>query len=89
MYIILIPSGLIFLLTNIVFWLSFLPSFYVNNQNNKVSVSQPSPQPTKIPIPNASPQSKDPTQPQTKVAESKTSEPTKINTTEYFLLSFS
>ena len=80
---------MIFLLTNIVFWLSFLPSFYVNNQNNKVSVSQPSPQPTKIPIPNASPQSKDPTQPQTKVAESKTSEPTKINTTEYFLLSFS
>ena len=92
MRVILIPSGVIFCLTNMVFWLSFWPSglsfwpfCYINNQN----ISQPSPQPTKTPIPQASPKSKDPTQPQTKVAENKTSEPTKINTTEYFLLTFS
>jgi tetratricopeptide (TPR) repeat protein len=89
MYIILIPSGLIFLLTNIVFWLSFLPSFYINHQNNKVSVPKASPQATQTPIPTASPKSKDSTQTQTKVAENKTSESNKINTTEYFLLSFS
>ena len=63
--------------------------FYINNQNHKGSVSQLSPQPTKTPIPHASPKSKDPTQPQTKVAENKISEPNKINTTEYFLLTFS
>ena len=90
MRVILIPSGCIFVLTNIVFWLSFWPSglyfwpfCYINNQN----ISQPPPTPT--PIPKASPKSKGPTPPQIKVAESKTSEPNKINTTEYFLLSFS
>ena len=74
-------SILILGITNLVFWQPFL------SNNNKASVSQPSPTPT--PIPNASPKSKDSTQAQIKVGENKNSEPTKINTTEYFLLTFS
>jgi hypothetical protein len=77
-------SILILGITNLVFWQPFLS----NNQNNKVSVSQPSPQPTQIPKPNASPNSKNSTQSQTKIAVNKTSEPNRINTTEYFLLTF-
>ena len=77
-------SILILGITNLVFWQPFLS----NNQNNKVSVSQPSPQPIKTPKPNTSPNSKNPTQSQTKIAVNKTSEPNRINTTEYFLLTF-
>jgi hypothetical protein len=75
-------SILILGITNLVFWQPFLS----NNQNNKVSVSQPSPQPIKTP--NASPNSKNSTQSQTKIDVNKTSEPNRINTTEYFLLTF-
>jgi tetratricopeptide (TPR) repeat protein len=77
-------SILILGITNLVFWQPFLS----NNQNNKVSVSQPSPQPIKTPKPNASPNSKNSTQSQTKIGVNKTSEPNRINTTEYFLLTF-